>query len=292
MKVIVFLISVLFITSCMDKAEDIPLSSLDQHIAYQEDKKGVDSTDIIDLIEEYELLAKDNKDSTEVHYLLGRIDRKNAENHFKRSLELNQNFYPALLAMAEIKSESDPSSSLFYATKAIELEEEQGMAYYYASLALLNSSVNQKELKSKKLNLRKASEFLDLANNKNLLDSLLIQKVRSRIQKASEEINIFEKKAVAEKYSNLLVDCWVGVLNPYILIIRKNGTFVIGENRKKDYNGTWSVDSEGITFLMDGSVFMKGKLQSDELIALKVYNGDDLIMQRVPRDSGVTCHTD
>ena len=95
----------ILISSCGKSANDIPLKNVEDHRKYQTEKLNKGKSK--ELIAEYKEILNRNAKSSEALYLLARItDNKNeAEKLIDKSLNINSNFYYALLSEGDLFEE-------------------------------------------------------------------------------------------------------------------------------------------------------------------------------------------
>lgn len=134
----------ILISSCGKSANDIPLKNVEEHRKYQTEKlnRGKDK----ELIAEYKEILNRNAKSSEALYLLARItDNKNeAEKLIDKSLNINSNFYYALLSKGDLFEEklNYEKAEAFY-KKAIKINSK--LYHAHNNLGSLYSKMGSKE---------------------------------------------------------------------------------------------------------------------------------------------------
>ena len=160
----------ILISSCGKSANDIPLKNVEDHRKYQTEKLNKGKSK--ELIAEYKEILNRNAKSSEALYLLARItDNKNeAEKLIDKSLNINSNFYYALLSEGDLFEEK------------LDYEKAEG---FYKKAIKINSKLYHAHC-------RLGSLYLDLVKNVNKNYSNrdkveLLKKVKSEYGKCSED---------------------------------------------------------------------------------------------------------
>lgn len=185
-------ISAFILTSCNSGASRIDLIEIDKHREYQDSKK---STELKDLIDEYNEVLEKNPNAPEALFLLSRLyeksDMEKVKSLNKKALLISPNFYESNLAMGVYYSKDLFDSSIYYYQKCIEISPNKPLAYsnlcyLYCDLANKNSNPNIKN----KL-------FLQARENINL--SIKYELNHNNIIKANEILSLIDKNILSLK---------------------------------------------------------------------------------------------
>jgi hypothetical protein len=193
-------------TSCNTGASRIDLIEIDKHREYQDSKK---STELKDLIDEYNEVLEKNPNAPEALFLLSRLyeksDIEKVKSLNKKALLISPNFYESNLAMGQYYSKDLFDSSIYYYQKCIEISPSKPIAYYnicnlYCNLSNKNSNLN---IKNKLL----------LHARENIILSIKYESNYNNIKEANEILSLMDKNILLLKN---LIDPAVSYADPAV----------------------------------------------------------------------------
>lgn len=244
------------IIGCGQNAKDIPITDIENHRNYQDEKMS-NKEYSQNLIAEYNQLLSDNPKSAEVYYLLSRIENDNKLQYLKKSLELKPNYYWALNGLANYYSSIDASKSLSYSLKGIDSDNTKPFCYYHAAIAYATLSDKTENLSDKH---SYVSKCIDMFKKANEYSGNQFAANQSKTESYLTEVD----KAIEKQKETAHIGTWSysdGYFN-YQKKIYQSGSWS-SKGISGYSSGTWEGDASDIKFYEQGFMTSRGSVSND-----------------------------